>query len=222
MLFFPKHGDVSDGHILLGVVELDGEVLPLLVVDGDSPDLLACTVEDLEVVLLACGVVDQGADLELDLVVAVVGGFVPDVEVLVGQVEGTRGVLLNGEVQRLDTLVAGVLGRVGSELQTGAAEPELLLENRGVGDGDFDCGVGRAVEAARLSGGELKDLGPGEVVALDVVGVEESVGGVEDGGGPGKVCWDAAVEDEGALHIVGSCACDVGPGGGSRQGKGSC
>jgi hypothetical protein len=194
--------DRGKGNVLLGVVELEGKVLPLLVVDGNVPDLLASTVEDLEVVLLARGVVDQSADLELDLVVGVVGGLVPDVQVLVGQVQGPRGVLLHAKVKCLNALAALTLRCVFSKLKTCAAETLLLLEDALIRDGDLYGSVVCAVEAAAILR-ELEDGGPGEVVALDVVGVEDCVGrgSVKVGGGLGNVGGHTAVEDDRTFDV---------------------
>lgn len=209
--------------ILLGVVKLDSKVLPLLVINRNAPNLLARAVEELEVILLAAHVINQRADLELDLVVAVVGGFVPSIEVLVCQVEGTLGILLDREVQSLDTLVRSVLRRVLGELQSCATEAVLFLEDRRITDGHFDRGVGGAIEAGRLCGGEFENLRPGEVVALNVVWVEERVGCVKGGGGLGQVGGNTAIKNQGALHIIGRCAeGDVRVEGWSRQGKRSC
>lgn len=102
----------------------------------------------------------------------------PDVQVLVGQVERACGILLDGEVERLDTLAALAVCCIVGELQAGAAESVLLLENALIRDGDLDGCVVSSIEA-RGGLGELQDLRPGEVVALDVVGVEERVGGIE-------------------------------------------
>lgn len=144
--------------VLLIVVKLDSKVLPLLIINRDIPDLLARAIQDLEVVLLAARIVDQSADLELDLVTRVVGRFVPDIEILVRQVEWAGGILLHTKVQRLDAFIGRVLGRIGCELKSGAAEPVLLLEDRGIADGHFDRRVVCAIETGGLCSGELEDL----------------------------------------------------------------
>lgn len=197
-----RRSSLAAYDLLLGVIKLNSKVLPLLVIDRNTPDLFAGTVKDLEVVLLGVGVTDQSANLELDLVVAVVCRLVPHIEVLMGQVQRSIGILLDGEVQCLHALVAGILRGVGCELQSCATKSVLLLENGLVGDGDFDGRVGCAVEAAWLSGWKLEDLRPGQVVALDVVWVEEGVGSVEDGGRLGEVCRNAAIEDDRTFHIL--------------------
>lgn len=209
--------------VLLSVIKLDSKVLPLLIINRDIPDLLARAIQDFEVVLLAARIVDQSAGLELDLVTRVVGRFVPDIEILVRQVEWASGILLHTKVQRLDAFIGRVLRRIGCELKSGAAEPVLLLEDRGIADGHFNRRVVRAIETGGLCSGELEDLRPGEVVALDVVGIEEGVGSVEDGGGFGEVGGDAAFEDDGAFHVVGGCAQgDVRVERRSRQGERGC
>ena len=69
----------QENDLLLLVVEGDGEVLPFLCVDGNRVEGPAVAVEELEVVLVRGGLADDLADLELDLVVGVVGGLVPGV-----------------------------------------------------------------------------------------------------------------------------------------------
>jgi hypothetical protein len=115
--------------VLLSVIKLDSKILPLLIINRDPPDLLARAIQNLEVILLTSRVVNQSADLELDLVVAVIRRLVPHIEVLVRQIERAQGILLDAEMQRLDALVGRILGRVLGELQPGATEAELLLEN---------------------------------------------------------------------------------------------
>jgi hypothetical protein len=80
----------------------------------------------------------------------------------------------------------------------------LLLEDALVGERDLDRGVFRAVEPRGFASGELEDLRPFEVVALDVVGVVDGVGsvGVEEGGG--RVSGNAAVKDDRAFDCYGS------------------
>ena len=74
---------------VLGVeVELQGKVLPLSLVDWDAPEELAVAVKNLELVLVGIALSDERSSLELNLVVAKVGSLVPDVEVLVGEVQG--------------------------------------------------------------------------------------------------------------------------------------
>ena len=90
---------------VLGVeVELQGKVLPLSLVDRDAPEELAVAVKNLELVLVGIALSDERSSLELNLVVAKVGSLVPDVEVLVGEVQGPGRVLLDAEVESLDTL----------------------------------------------------------------------------------------------------------------------
>lgn len=116
-------------HLLLSVVQRESEVLPPLKVNRDRPDLLARSVEDLEVLLLAGRVADQSSSLELDLVGCEIGSFVPDVQVLVREIEGTCRVLLDGEMEGLDALAALVHWCIACEHQSGAAEPKLLFED---------------------------------------------------------------------------------------------
>lgn len=124
-----------------------------------------------------------------------------------GQVQGPSLVLLYAPVQRLDTLTALAIGRVLGELEACAAESILLLEDRLVRDCNLDSLELVAIKARGILG-ELEDLAPSQVVALDVVGVEQSVAGIERCGC--TVDWDTTIEDDGALDIragilVGHC-----------------
>jgi hypothetical protein len=57
--------------------------LPVLEINGNRVERFAAAVENLEAVLVCVGLADEGAGLELDLVGGVVGGLVPDIQVLV-------------------------------------------------------------------------------------------------------------------------------------------
>lgn len=144
------------------------------------------------------------------------------------QVERLLNILLDAPVQRDNAAVGRVVGAVGRELEAGAAEAVLLLKDGVVVDGDLDGLVVRDVElgGAGSGGGRLlEDLGPAEVVALDVVRVEDAVGRVElrERG----VGGDAAVEEDralgggggGGLVVVGDAVAGMGGRceGGARQ-----
>jgi len=207
-------GGVEDGGLVLGVVEGHSKVLPLGLVDLNVPKPLAGTVENLELILVGIALSNERSSLELDLVVAEVGSLVPDVEVLVGEVQRPGGVLLDTPVEGLDTLATLAVRGILEELKTCAAESQLLLEDRLIGDGHLNSLELVAIEARGLVG-ELEDLRPGQVVALDEVGVEERVGGLSVEGDGCHVGRDTAVEDDGALGLSG--ASDMGVKGGCSQ-----
>lgn len=211
------------GCLLLGVVELEGKVLPLRLVHGDRVQRLSVAVEDLEVVLVTRRLADDLSGLEHDLVRRVVGRLMPHVlpkisfpscssnigsvrcayKVFMRQVQRPRSILLDAEVQRLHTRLPWSISRILQELQARAPESLLLLEDALVADGDLDGDVVCAVEARRRDVGELENAGPLQVVALDVVGIEDGVGGV--GVGDGRVGYpaagNAAVENDRALDV---------------------
>jgi len=207
-------GGVEDGGLVLGVVEGHSKVLPLGLVDLNVPEPLAGTVKNLELVLVGIALSNKRSSLELDLVVAEVSSLVPDVEVLVGEVQRPGGVLLDTPVESLDTLATLAVRGILEELKTCAAESQLLLEDRLIGDGHLNSLELVAIEARGLVG-ELEDLRPGQVVALDEVGVEERVGGLSVEGDGCHVGRDTAVEDDGALGLSG--ASDMGVKGGCSQ-----
>ena len=202
------------GNVLLGVVEGHSKVLPLGLVDLNVPEPLAGAVKNLELVLVGIALSNKRSSLELDLVVAEVSSLVPDVEVLVGEVQRPGGVLLDTPVEGLDTLATLAVRGILEELQTGAAESQLLLEDGLIGDGHLNSLELVAIEARGLVG-ELQDLRPGQVVTLDEVGVEERVGGLSVEGDGCHVGRDTAVEDDGALGLSG--ASDMGVKGGCSQ-----
>lgn len=209
------------GNLLGGVVQSQGEVLPVLKVDGRVPEEVGIAAQQLPRLLVGAVGADAVAGVEVELVGAVVGSLVPDVlekqsdqricvsnredhrqayQVLVAQVERLLQVLLDAPVQGDDAAVGRVVGAVGRELQARAAEAVLLLEDGVVVDGHFDRLVLGHVELRRRDLGHLEDLRPGDVVALDVVGVEDAILGVE--GSQGGVGGHAAVEQDGALRGV--------------------
>jgi hypothetical protein len=153
--------------------------------------------------------------LELDLIRAVIASLVPDVQILVREVQGARWVLLDAPVQGLDTFAALAVRRVLQKLKSSATEAVLFLEDGLVGQSDLDGGVLVAVEAGSLVW-ELEDLGPLEVVAFDVVRVEDGVGRVRVEEGGGGVEGDAAVEDDGAFWFGKLLLVGDGEGGGRR------
>jgi hypothetical protein len=185
-------------YVLLVVVQLDRKVLPVLLINQDAPNRIATAIQQLEAVLVCIGLANQRPSLELDLVRRVVRRLVPCVQVLVRQVQRARGVLLDAEVQRLDALTALAVWRVFGKLQSCAAEAVLLLEDGLVRDGDFNGGVLGAVEARGVVG-ELEDLAPLQVIALDVVRVEKGIGCVEERWG--GIDGNAAVKNDGALGV---------------------
>jgi len=79
----------------------------------------------------------------------------------------------------------------------------LLLEDALVADGDLDRDRVSRVEARLGYVRELEDAAPLEVVALDVVWVEDGVCGirVEVGWGGSPRGRDTPVEYDGALHV---------------------
>jgi hypothetical protein len=186
------------GYALFVIIQLDGEVLPVLLVNSHTINRIAITIKKLEIVLVRITLADNRACLELDLVGRVIARFVPDIQILVRQIQGARGILLDAPVQRLDALTTLAVRCVFEELQPGAAEAVLFLENGLVGQRYFDGGVLVAVEAGGVVW-EFEDLAPFEVIAFYVVRVEDGVCrvGVEKGGG--GIDGDAAVEDDGAL-----------------------
>jgi hypothetical protein len=188
---------VENGELVGDVVEFEGEVLPVARRDGDAPQDLASSILDLERVFLCRLVVDQCAGGELDLVVRVVGRFVPDVEVLVGEVQWAGRVLLDAEVQSLDALTTLAVRCVFRELQTCATEAELLLKDALVGDGYLDGSVVCSIEAGGCPSRKLQDRGPGQVVALDVIWVEERIGSIKESGR--RADRDTAFEHDGTL-----------------------
>lgn len=184
-------------------------------VDRDAPKELAVTVKNLELVLIGIALSDKRSSLKLDLVVAEVGSLMPYVEVLMGEVQWPGRVLLDAPVESLDALASLAVSGILEELEACAAEALLLLEDGLVGDGDLYSLELGAVEARGFVG-ELEDLRPGQVVALDEVGVEDGVGGsrVEEGGcGADR---DTAIEDDGALELS---ANGVGVGVGVKVGR---
>ena len=133
-------------------------------------------------------------------------------QVLVAEIQRPRGILLDAEMKRLDPRGRGAaVVAVALELQAGAAEPALGLEDAAVAQRHLEGLVAVAVEP-RAAGvaRELEDLAPLEALALDVVGAERRAAArVEVGGRQGRL--DAPVEDDGAL--------DRGVGG-LREGRG--
>lgn len=99
-------------------------------------------------------------------------------QVLVSKVERFGGILLDAPVQRLDARVtdALVIGIVG-QLETGAAEAVLGLEDGLLGNGDLERPkVGAGVEARVGHVGEEQDLGPRNGARPHKVWVEEARG----------------------------------------------
>lgn len=142
------------------------------------------------------------------------------------QVERASVISQQTKVQRHDPLgrrtpLVGVVGK----LQSRATEAVLLHEDAGIADGDFEGqrGLGGVEAGAGHVAREEEDVGPGEVVALDVARVEgvpaAAEGGVEVG--EGGVGGDAAVEDEGAgCESGGGCLVEGGVVGGGCGGEG--
>jgi len=117
------------------------------------------------------------------------------------QVQGPRRILLHAEVQRLDPGPAGaaVVG-VAVELQAGAPEALLGLEDGLVAQRHLDRLEAGVVETAVGHGGEQQDVGPLQALALDVVG---AVGRALPRGvkvGQLQRRRHAAVEHDGAFH----------------------
>ena len=71
----------------------------------------------------------------------------PHVQVLVGEVQRPRWILLDDPVQRLDAFTALAIASIFQELETCATEAILLLEDGFIRNCDFDSGVRAAVEA---------------------------------------------------------------------------
>ena len=65
--------------LLLVVVQGNGKVLPVLIVDGHRVERLSTAVEDLKVVLVTSGLADDLSSLELDFVGRVIGSLMPHV-----------------------------------------------------------------------------------------------------------------------------------------------
>ena len=78
-------------------------------------------------------VVDDRASLQRELVRGVVCALEEDELVLVGVVQGTRGVEMHAEVQGLDAGGAGVGAGVGGGEEYGAAEASLDVQGEGRG-----------------------------------------------------------------------------------------
>jgi hypothetical protein len=77
MKWMGQRGEERDG--LLVVVELDGEILPVRLVNSNVVQTLALAIKDLEVALIGGGSADDLAGLELDLVGGVVCCLVPNI-----------------------------------------------------------------------------------------------------------------------------------------------
>ena len=219
-----KRGKSSSNSLLI-VVQRDRKILPGIVQDGRHKNNIICTIQELPRLLrqpllvggagaaavgrVVLGEHDAGVDGELVAIVVV--ALVPGVHVLVREVHAGKALaelgagLARAPVEGDDALVGGV-GAV-AEQEARAAEAELHgaaagHEQRLVRDGDLDGlgGVagGGEVEARGLEARVVRDLRPGEVLALGVVGIEGGGVGVQilerEGG------RDAAVEDDGAFH----------------------
>lgn len=124
------------------------------------------------------------------------------------QVQRPRRVLLHAEVQRLYTSLSRPICSILQELQTRTSEALLLLENALVANRHFEGSVIRGVKARLRDVGELEDLTPLEVIALDVVGVKDGVGcirvelrGVRCPGGR-----HTSIEDDGAFDVCAFCS----------------
>jgi len=169
---------VEGKNLLVVEVERNSKVLPLGKVDWYRPERGTAAVEDLEALLVGIALSNERSGLELNLVVAVVGSLVPDIEVLVSQVQRLSRVLLDAPVQGLDTLASLAVGGVLEKLETGATEAVLSHENGLVVDGDLESLEVASIKARDFVW-ELQDLRPCQVVALDVVGVEDGVGGLD-------------------------------------------
>ena len=134
------------------------------------------------------------------LVGRVVASLVPNVKVLVRKVQRPRGILLDAPVQRLNTLATLTVGCILQELQACSTEAVLLLENGLVGQGHLNRSVLVSIEARRLVR-KLENLAPLDVIALDVVGVEDGVGRVRVEEGGRGVERNTAVEDDLTLWL---------------------
>jgi hypothetical protein len=144
-ILWSSYGEWTRSNSLLVVVQGDGKVLPVLLVDRDRVEAVAVAVQDLEVALVGAGLANDSAGLELDLVRRVVGRLVPDVlrelvnaklgyrdltyQILVRQVERPRRILLYAEMESLHTNSARPIRRGLQELQTRTPETVLLLED---------------------------------------------------------------------------------------------
>jgi hypothetical protein len=73
-------------YALFVIIQLDGEVLPVLLVNRHTVNRIAVTIKQLEVVLIRITLSDNRACLELDLVGRIIARFVPDIQVLVRQI----------------------------------------------------------------------------------------------------------------------------------------
>jgi hypothetical protein len=136
------------------------------------------------------------------LVVRVIRRLMPNIQILMRQIQRPGAILLDTPMQRLNALPTFPITRILQELQTRAAEPILFLKDRLIGQRDFERGVSSAVEARGFVG-ELEDVAPLDVVAFDVVRVVDCVCGVrvEESGGGGDGEGDAAVEDDFAFWV---------------------
>lgn len=101
-------------------------------------------------------VVDDGARLQRELVRAVVGALEEDELVLVGVVQGTRGVEAHAEVQRLDAGGAGVVAGVGGGEELGAAEARLGVGGGGGEDGGVVDGYGEGLVGGGVELGDCQ------------------------------------------------------------------
>jgi hypothetical protein len=119
------------------------------------------------------------------------------------QIQRPRRILLDTPVQRLHPRLPWPITRILQKLQSRAPKSILRLEDTLVLQRDFETDGVVALEAALGHVGELEDAGPLEVVALNIVRVEDGVRGVRVEcsrvGSPGR--WDPAVEDDGALYV---------------------
>lgn len=138
---------VEDLSGVLGEVELDGEVVEDTLGelgleelgDGAGVDV----AEELEGVGVGGVLAKDGTGLKDDLVGAEVGALEEDKLVLVGQVQGTLGILHQAEVEGLDALGGGILSVVAEGQHLSAAEADLNVglagsEDRLVVDGDLE------------------------------------------------------------------------------------
>lgn len=183
-------------------VQSDGKVLPLIFQDGSGPDLLVLAIQHLPRVPGETRLAKDRAGLKVELVGRIISGLVPHVQVLVAQVERSLRIPLETKVDSFDARASGASAvGIPLELEASATEAALLLEDGLVADGHLERFVGLAIiEPGAVDGGELDDLRPLDVVALDVVWVEDG-GAVavkvgQLGGG-----LDPAVEDDGTLDL---------------------
>ena len=117
------------------------------------------------------------------------------------QVQWTLRILLDAEVQSLNTSRLRTIRRILKELETCPSESILLLEDALVGKSDLDGGVLLAIESRRRAGGELEDGRPLEVIALDVIRVVEFGSGVGVEISGRSIDGNAAFEDDGAFYF---------------------